>query len=146
MNSTIKIITLVVSIFLISCNGGLDQTKINGENPDKVGEYFYNMFKNNNQDEFKKWIDDANRLESFWGYTQNYRGKPFSWKTSEYEKSVITQKYNWDEYFIDIYFNDKEDNHSYRITFLLNKEKENKDNKYYMETCCGYAPIIRPNK
>ena len=53
---------------------------------------------------------------------------------------------DYDEYFIEIYFSNKEDNHSYKIRFLLSKQKNKKDDKYYIETCCGYSPVIRPNK
>ena len=157
MKNTTIIITLVLSIFLISCNSSLDQSKIKTENPDKVGVFFFNIFKNNNKEEFKKWIDDTDLLEKSWGYIQNSRYDPFSgktseyvknfsWKTSEFDKCVITQRGDHDEYFLDIYFINKADNHSYKIRILLGKEEEKRDDKYYIETCCGYGPIIRPNK
>ena len=66
MKNTIKLISLVLSLFLISCNSGLDQTKIKDENPDKVGEYFYNIFKNNKQEEFNKWVYDPKNSAYFW--------------------------------------------------------------------------------
>jgi hypothetical protein len=94
MKNSIKLITLVFSIFLISCNSGLDQSKIKTENPDKVGEYFFKIFKNNNKEEFKKWIDNTDLLEKSWGYIQNSKYDPFSGKTSEYIKIFLGKHLN----------------------------------------------------
>ena len=148
MKNTIKLISLVLSLFLISCNSGLDQTKVKDENPDKVGEYFYNIFKNNKQEEFNKWVNDPKDSEDFWGLTQyfpksdygSYRKnteKPYPWNTSEFEKCVITQKKDYnqnltDEYKLNIYFNNKEDNHRYSMNFTLTKVEEKNDGKYYI--------------
>jgi hypothetical protein len=137
-------LSLSLSFFLSSCNGSIDQDKISGQDPDKVGKYFYGLFKNNKKEEFNKWMYNPNYTDDFWNVTQNFRGNPFSWNTSEYEKCVITQKNQWDEYFINIYFKNKEDNHSYFLYFLLFKVEEKNDGKYYLST--SYSPNIRPNK
>jgi hypothetical protein len=141
MKNTIKLISLVLSLFLISCNSGLDQTKIKDENPDKVGEYFYNIFKNNKQEEFNKWVYDPKNSEDFWGLTQYFpksdygsfrknTEKPYPWNTSEFEKGVITEKN--DEFILVIYFKNKEDNHRYSMTIELMKVVERNDGKYYL--------------
>ncbi|MFM7681188.1 MAG: hypothetical protein ACKO7P_00360 [Bacteroidota bacterium] len=142
------VISIIFSFLLISCNESLDQTKITDENPNKVGEYFFNMFKNNNQEEFNKWVYDPKDSEDFWGLTQYFpksgfgvyrknTEKPYPWNTSEFEKCVITQKKDYnqnltDEYILDIYFNNKEDNHRYSMNFTLKKVEEKNDGKYYI--------------
>jgi len=139
----LKLITsVVISILILSCNETLDNTKIKGENPDKIGKYFYKIFKNDNLDEFEKWMYRPEYINEYWNATRNIRktSKPFSWGTSEYEKCVITQKGESDEYFIQIYFKDKEDNHIYWIRFLLINPENN--SKYYLSAGSGYLPSI----
>jgi hypothetical protein len=115
--------------------------------PDNVGKYFYKMFKESRKDEFEKWMYEDLGSRGLWKASQRYNNKPFQWEKTEYEKCVIERKSERsDEYFIKIYFKDKQTNENYKCRFLLMKalREKNKDEKYYFST--SYDPVIRKAK
>ena len=145
MKNTIKIISLVLSLFLISCNSGLDQTKIKSMEQEEIGKYFYKILKEGDKNEFEKWIhkpkDTLNffgeqrifdRVENHWNILQNYKGSPISWSTTEYNYTELS---DYPSDHMRVFLNVTDRGNRPVIIFYLDKKS---DNKFYLGN-----PVIR---
>jgi hypothetical protein len=126
LKNIIKLISIVLFLFLISCNSGLDQTKLDSVEQENIGKYFYNVFKEGDKEEFKKWIYKPENVERFWNIVQNYKGEPISWNTTEYNYSELS---DYPSNHMRLFMNLTDRGNRPVIIFYLDKEL---DNKFYL--------------
>lgn len=141
------VFSFIFSFLLISCNGGLDQTKVNSVEQEEIGKYFFKILKDGNKKEFAKWIRKPksvynyfgeervyDRVEDYWNILNNYKGSPISWSTTEYNYTELS---DYPSDHMRVFLNVTDRGNRPVLIFWLDKES---DNKFYLDRG---DPVVR---